>query len=146
VNARSQCGATLAEAAVALAIVSLTVAGISGALLPAARRMTGDARSLALQRACDRALREARDILKYDGSSLAANEATISVPMPGGSPLAATLRLTVTPQAAGTAIVVTASADGVSGASASTVVAARAPQPGGTFAPAQIVAAPTGAP
>lgn len=145
-DARSQCGATLAEAAVALAIVSLTVAGISGALVSAARRMTGNARTLALQRACDRALREARDILKYDGSSLVANEATISVPMPGASPLAATIQLIMTPQADGTAIVVTASADGASSARASGVMTARAPQPGSTFAPAQTVAAPTGAP
>lgn len=145
-NRRSQRGATLVESTVALAIVSLTVAGLSSALLPATHRLTGDARTLALQRACDRALREARDILKYDGSSLVSNEAAISVPVPGGSPLPATVQLTVTPQAGGTAIVVTARTAGGSGASASTIVAARAPQPGSTFAPAQTAAAPTGAP
>lgn len=145
-NCNGQRGATLVESTVALAIVSLTVAGLSSALLPATHRLTGDARTLALQRMCDRTLREARDALKYDGSSLVSSEAIVAVPMPGGSPLAATVQLTVTPQSDGIAVAVSASADGAASARASTVVTARAPQPGSTFAPARTVAAPTGAP
>ncbi len=136
-NARSQCGATLAEAAVALAIVSLAIAGLSNALLPAAHRLTGDARTAALQRICDRTLREARDVLKYDGSSIFSRTVTTSEAM---------IELRVTPGANETAIAVTAmAADGTS-SQANATISARAPQPGSTFTPGGIVAAPTGAP
>lgn len=136
-NARSQCGATLAEAAVALAIVSLVIAGLSSALLPAAHRLSGDARTAALQRLCDRTLREARDVLKYDGSSVLSRTVTLSE---------ATVDLRVTSGASGTLIAVTATASDGTSARASTTIAARAPQPGSTFASGTTVAAPTGAP
>lgn len=136
-NARSQCGATLAEAAVALAIVSLVIAGLSSALLPAAHRLSGAARTAALQRLCDRTLREARDVLKYDGSSVLSRTVTLSE---------ATVDLRVTSGASETLIAVTATANDGTSARASTTIAARAPQPGSTFAPGTTVAAPTGAP
>lgn len=146
-NACRQSGATLAEAAVALAIVSLVAGSVLAALLPASHHLAGDARSAALQRLCDRAVREARDVLKYDGSSVTARAVSTTVPVAGASPLAATVELLATKDASSTTIVVTATAaDGAFTAQARATIAARAPQPGRTYAPAAPVAAPTGAP
>lgn len=141
----SQTGATLAEAVVATGIAALAIGAALGVAAPAVRRLSPDPRDVALAQLARGQLAIARDILKYDGSSIAPNAIATSVPMPDGTALPVALRLDVRPAGGAMLVTVTASS-GDRIATQSATIAARAPQPGGTIAPAALVAAPTGAP
>jgi hypothetical protein len=123
---------TLAEAAAATAIVALATGAILAAALPAVRGMRADARDVALSGLVNGEVRAARDILKYDGSSLVPTTVATTLPLSGASPVPITFTASTT--------------DGAHTAQAQAVIAARAPQPGRRFAPAGLVAQPTGAP
>jgi hypothetical protein len=138
---------TLAEAATTTAIVALATGAILTAVLPAVRGERTDARDVALGQLVERDARAARDVLKYDGSSLVPATAATTIPLPGASPLPVTVQLVLDTVGVSTTITVTASTvDGAHTARAQAIIAARAPQPGRTFAPAGLVAQPTGAP
>ena len=141
----SQTGATLAEAAVATGIAALAIGAALGVAGPAVRRLAPDPRDQALGRLAAGQLAIARDILKYDGSSIAPNAIATTVPMPGGTPLSVALRVDVRIADGATTVTVTATS-GDRAQTRTALVAARAPRPGSTIAPAALVAAPTGAP
>lgn len=138
---------TLAEAAATTAIVALATGAILTAALPAVRGERGGPADVALGQIVDREVRAARDVLKYDGSSLVPTTEATMLPLPGASPVPITLQLALDTIGTSTTITVTAStSDGTHTARAQAVIAARAPQPGRTFTPAGLVAQPTGAP
>lgn len=141
----SQTGATLVEAVVATGIAALAIGAALGVAAPAVRRLAPDPRDLALAQLARGQIAIARDILKYDGSSLAPNAIATSVPMPDGTALAVTLLLDVRVTGGATVVSVTA-ASGDRAQTQAATIASRAPQPGSTIAPAGLVAAPTGAP
>jgi len=145
VRFHSQTGATLAEAVVATGIAAIAIGAALGIAAPAVRRMVPDARDIALAQLARAQVAIARDILKYDGSSIAPNAIATSVAMPGGTRLPVELRLDVRAADGATLVTVTATSGDRTEAQ-SAAIAARAPQPGGTIAPAALVAAPTGAP
>ncbi len=144
-RAHSQSGATLLEAIVATGIVALAIGTALGIAAPAVRRLAPDARTAALGQLVRRELATARDLLKYDGSTLAPNAIATNVPIPNATPLAVGLRLDVRAVAGATLVTVTATAGSLT-ESQSTTIAARAMQPGSTIGPAALVPAPTGAP
>ncbi len=156
---------TLAEVTISVAIAAIAIGGTLTAFIFAVRALAPDARDAAMQQAADRELRIARDILKYEGSSLVPAAVQTSVPIPNASPLPVLLSLTVSgagrdqdgsmsprtggAKAATAARTVTITAKEMGGprvASAQAVIATRAPQPGETFTAPQSAAAPTGAP
>lgn len=144
-RAHSQSGATLLETIVATAIAALAIGAALGVAAPAVRRLAPDARTAALRQLVRRELSTARDLLKYDGSTLEPNAIATDVPIPNATPLTADLRLDVRAVAGATLVTVTATAVGLT-ESESATIAARAMQPGSTIAPAALVPAPTGAP
>lgn len=141
----SQAGTTLVEAVVATGIFALAVGAALGVAAPAVRRLAPDAREAALRQLAQRELATARDLLKYDGTTLAPNTIATTVPLPGATPLAVTLSLGVHAIGGANVVTITASADGSTATEAATI-ASRAPQPGSTIAPNALVPAPTGAP
>ena len=141
----SQTGATLAEAVVATGIAALAIGAALGVAAPAVRRLSPDARDAALAQLARDQLAIARDVLKYDGSSIAPNAIATTVPMPDGSALPVALRLDVRAGDGATLVTVTATS-GDRAQTQTATVAARAPQPGSTILAPGLVAAPTGAP
>ena len=144
-RSHSQSGATLVEAIVATGIVALAIGAALGVAAPAVRRLAPDARDAALSQLVRRELATARDLLKYDGTTLAPNAIATTVPVNGASPMPVALQLDVRIVVGATFVSITAGGEGRV-ATASATFAARAPQPGSTVAPAGLVAAPTGAP
>ena len=142
-----QRGTSLAEAIVAAAIAAVAIGAALAAVAPALHHLAPDARSTALSQAAACELTIATDVAKYDGSTLQPNSIATTIPFASGTLLPATIALTATPSSSGLAIVVTAATiDGARTATARATIAARAPQPGSTFAPGISVPAPTGAP
>ncbi len=144
-RAHSQSGATLLETVVATGIAALAIGAALGVAAPAVRRLAPDARSAALGALVRRELAIARDVLKYDGSTLAPNAIATTLPVPNAIPLAVALRLDLRAVAGATLVTVTASAGELT-ESQSATIAARATQPGSTIVPDALVPAPTGAP
>jgi hypothetical protein len=147
VDVNHQRGSSLAESIVAAAIVTLAIGAALGAAAPALHHLSPDARSTALAQVAARELAIATDIAKYDGSTLTPNAIATTVPLSGATPFPATINMSVSPVGSGLSITITAAAaDGSQSSTVAATVAARAPQPGSTFAPSVGVPAPTGAP
>ena len=128
------------------------LASVLGALLNLAlvaiRHFGPDPYQETMDRAAAREARIAADLLKYGGTTLAPASLATTVPLPSASPLPVQMVLDVRSQSDGsTAITVrTTSSFPVRSASASLVVAHRAPPPGANVIAPMTVAAPTGAP
>jgi Tfp pilus assembly protein PilE len=147
VKALDSRGITLVEVAIAVGIVAIAVGGLFGAVLPAVRNLTLDADDAALQAYVDGEMRTARDVLKYDGSTLTPAAIATSVPIPHASPLPVNVQLSVAAINGATVVTIAAYDTGnLHHAQAQATILARAPQPGRTFAPAALVPEPTGAP
>lgn len=141
-------GQTLIESLVCLGIIALLAGAVSAATIVGAHRFGADPRVAALQAAADRELRAAMDVAKYDDARLVANAVATALPLPGASPLPATLALQVTPLSGGalTIVVDARTLDGTLDASATATLVGRAPLPGTSIVAPQTVAQPTGAP
>jgi Tfp pilus assembly protein PilE len=145
----SQRGSTLAESAVAVAIVAIIAGATFGATLTALHAAAGDPASNALQEAAARELRIALDVLKYSDATLAPASIATTVPMPTGSPMPA--QVTLTTAAAGNgAFVVTVDAVASDGsgkrASLGATLDRRSVLPGAQVTAPGLAPAPTGAP
>lgn len=143
-------GQTLIEAIVATAVATLVIAAVLGGAIVAGAHFGPDPAQTALQNAIERELRIARNVVKYQGSTLQPVTLQTSVPLPDGSPLPATLQLTVTAGPTG-AVQLTVAASAVwqnaaHNASLSATLLAPAPLPGASFSLPGYAPAPTGAP
>lgn len=145
----SQRGNTLAETAVAVAIVAIVAGAAMGATISAVRGVAGDPVSEALQATASRELHVALDVLKYDDAAIAPNSIATSVPLPSGTPLPVQLSLKTAARIDGSLLVsVTASASDGSGKQTTleSVLFHRAVLPGSQIVAPGLAPAPTGAP
>jgi prepilin-type N-terminal cleavage/methylation domain-containing protein len=142
-----QRGSSLVEVTVAIAIVAIAAGAALGALLSTGRHHAQRDRRAILEEDLRSELAVAVDIVKYSGGALVPATVATSLPMPAGSPLAATISLTIRHSGTATQIQVTAQTiDGMQRAMLGATVAAQAPLPDATLLRGGLVPAPTGAP
>jgi hypothetical protein len=84
------------EVVVSVAIAATIVAALTSAVVAAAHRFTPQPVQAALDAAVVREMRVAVDLFKYSGTALAPAVVSTSVPVPGASPVAATMSVTAT--------------------------------------------------
>lgn len=131
-----------------MGILACAVGALLNLAMIAIRHFGPDPYQEAMDRAAAREVHIAADLLKYGGTTLTPASLATTVPLPSSPPLPVEMVLDVRSQSDGsTAITVRATSSlPVRSASASLLLAHRAPPPGANvFAPAT-VAAPTGAP
>ena len=143
-------GQTLIEVIVATAIVTLVIAVVLSGAIVSAAHFGPDPAQTALQQAIERELRVARNIVKYQGSTLQPVTLQTTLPLPDGSPLPATLQLILAAApSGGEQVTIAASAvwqNAAHNASLSAMRLAPAPAPGSSFSLPGYVPMPTGAP
>ncbi len=143
-------GQALIEAIVATAIATILVGAVLAGLVAANAHFGPDPAREALDSALAREMSIARNIVKYQGTTLAPATVATSVPLPNGSPLPATLELQSTPlPGGGMQITITAAAtwnNTAENRSLITTLLAPAPLPGSSIALPGLAPAPTGAP
>jgi Tfp pilus assembly protein PilE len=149
VDLPKQRGSTLAETAVAVAIVAIVAGTTLGASLTAIHGAARGSVADALQEAAARELRIALNVLKYGDATLAPASIATTLPLPAGSPLPAQLSVSTATHTDGTLLVtITAAAADGSGkhASLSAELDRRAVLPGTQILAPGLAPAPTGAP
>jgi hypothetical protein len=132
-------GEGLVETILAVAITSVVLLVVLGAVISAAHRLGPDPVRDALARHAQSELRLAINALKYQGASLTPSTVATSVPLASGSSISAHETLGTTTNADGSiAISVSATADGQTGESASAAATVTQPAPApSTSIPAQ---------
>jgi type II secretory pathway pseudopilin PulG len=144
---------TLIEVAVAIAVIAIAAGAALSAFLAIGRHRIERDRREALEACVRRELSTAVDIVKYSGGSIVPASVATSLPMPGGSPLAAVVSLATHRAGGAWQIDVSVQASGGTpdgGASQRAelraTVAAQAPVPGSELPRNGLVPAPPGAP
>jgi len=144
-----QRGNTLAEAAVAVAILAIVCTAAGGAMLTASHAASGSPATAALQQTVARELAIAVDVLKYDDATVPPASIATSAPMPAGTPLPIQLSIGTASRPDGT-LQITIAAEALDGSNArarlEAVVGHRAVLPGAQVVAPQLAPAPTGAP
>lgn len=134
----AECGDSLLEVVVAVAIIAITVGAVGAALIAAEHRFGPDSIESALEASVSREMRVAVDVMKYQGASLPSTSIATTIPLPSGSPLPTHLTLTSTTAAGGAVTIVLRATDDIDTAKSATLsqaIAAPAPPPG-TLVPA----------
>jgi hypothetical protein len=143
-------GQSLVEAIVAVAVASVVVSAVLGAAIVANAHFGANPAQSALAGTVRREMDVARNLAKYQGASLQPRTVQTTAPLPDGSPLPASLSLSVAAQPSG-ALQVTISASATWRGTPYTyamtsALLAPAPLPGSTVPLEGLVPAPTGAP
>jgi len=142
-----QRGQTMIESAAAVAIFSLLAVALAGAAVVATRGASGNPSRDALARVAGNEALIAADVLKYDGSHLAPRTIETTVPLPNGSPLPASVSLSISPSSGGRLrVLVQAAAPGGERAAVTLDVPPPAPLPGSYVDAPHGAPEPTGAP
>ncbi|MGB8519492.1 MAG: hypothetical protein WCD38_04955 [Candidatus Tumulicola sp.] len=143
-----QRGSALVETAIAVAIAGLVAGAVLDATVLATRSAGMRPIRDALENEVRRELPVALDVLKYQGGTIVPAAIATTLPMPAGSPLAARVSITVSPDPSGAiSVTVTARAGNpAQHATLSSTVGAQAPLPGTVITAPGLVPAPTGAP
>ena len=143
-----QRGSALVETAIAVAVAGL----VAGAVLDAAILATRSAGMRPVRDALESELRRempiAIDLLKYQGGTIVPAAVVTALPMPAGTPLAARVSISVSPDPSGAIHVTIAASAGEppQRASLRATIGAQAPLPGSIVTAPGLVPAPTGAP
>ncbi len=143
-----QRGSALVETAIAVAISGLVAGAVLDATIFATRSAGMRPVREALEDEVRREMAVALDVLKYRGGTIAPAAVATTLPMPAGSPLAARVSITVSPDPSGAvSVTVTAEAgDPAQHATLRATAGAQAPLPGTVVTAPGLVPAPTGAP
>lgn len=145
-----QRGQSLVESIVAVAIASIAVSAVLGAAIAADAHFGPDPAQSALSAAAEREMAIARNLVKYQGTTLQTRAVQTMVPLPDGSPLPASVSLNVAAQPSGLVqITISLSATWrgeARSASLSSALLAPAPLPGSSVTLGGLAPAPTGAP
>lgn len=146
----AQRGQALIETILATAIAAVFVGAVLAGVVAANAHFGPDPAREALDDALAREMGVARNLVKYQGTTLAPATVATSVPLPDGSPLPATLQLESTALAGGGMQITIAASATWNGAtenrSLTTTLLAPAPLPGSSIALPGLAPAPTGAP
>ncbi len=146
----AQRGQALIETILATAIAAVFVGAVLAGVVAANAHFGPDPAREALDDTLAREMSVARNLVKYQGTTLAPATVATSVPLPDGSPLPATLQLESTALAGGgmqITIVASATWNGATeNRSLTTTLLAPAPLPGSSIALPGLAPAPTGAP
>ncbi len=145
-----QRGQAIIETIVATAIVVLVLGAALSAAITASAHFGSDPARTALDAALQREMRTARNLVKYEHASLAPASIETTIPLADGSPLPATLHLTlVTPSPGGIVVTIAAQATwngAVEHRSMTSGLLVPAPLPGTSSTLPGLAPAPTGAP
>jgi type II secretory pathway pseudopilin PulG len=146
VDLTGQRAGTLVEAIVAAGIVATIAGATLGACAMASRAAGAGAAKAALQDALEGELTVARDVLKYQGATLAPATIATTLPLPAGTPLPAQLAVSTSAlPGGGTLITIAGSTSGVR-LTLNAALDAQAVPPGARLHAPGLAPAPTGAP
>lgn len=125
-------GESLIEVVVAVAIVAILAGALGAATIAAVHRFGPDPIQSALEASATREMRIAVDVMKYQGGALPSGSLATTIPLPSGSPLAASYSISTTTINGSVNIVLTAtdSSDSTKSVTLGQTIAAPAPLPG----------------
>lgn len=143
-----QRGSALVETAIAVAVAGLVAGAVLDATILAMRSAGMRPVREALEDEVRREMAVALDVLKYQGGTIVPAAVATTLPMPAGSPLAARVSITLSPDPSGAvSVTVTAAAsDPAQHVTLHATAGAQAPLPGTLVTAPGLVPAPTGAP
>ena len=131
----SERGEGLVEVVIAVAIAAMTIAALLSGVIAATHRFGPNPVRSALMHQAQSDLRLATNAMKYQGATLSATSISTNVPVPGGSPLAATETLSTSTNADGSiAVSITASTGSGESVTANTTIPKPAPAPSANIA------------
>jgi Tfp pilus assembly protein PilV len=140
-----ECGESLIEVIVAVAIMAIGAAALGAATVAATHHFGPDPIQSALEASVTREMRIAVDVMKYQGASLPAASVSTALPLPSGSPLPVSYVLSSQTNADGSVTIVLSATDNNDGskhATLSQTIAAPAPLPGARLPAATSGSAP----
>lgn len=140
-----ECGESLVEVIVAVAILAIAAGALGAATVAATHHFGADPIQSALEASVSREMRIAVDVMKYQGASLPNASVATAIPLPSGSPLPVTYAVSTATNPDGSVKIVlsaTDSNDSTKSATLSQTIAVPAPLPGARLPAASSGSAP----